>query len=170
MRKVSSAAVALWLACAAISRADSAASPTDAVSSAIAWVEAVRDKDIAKLTERTRFPATVDVNGDAKMCRNRRAKNASTFRLVAERCIIGDYLFRDSIPPRANELASVWKAIDLDALPKRLARHRKRLSVLAGHTFIAGPLSGDGITYDVVFAVSPDGRISAAFAEGEAYE
>jgi hypothetical protein len=145
--------------------------PTDnPVTSAIAWVEAVRDKDLDRLTALTRFPVAVDVDANVKGCRNKRAKNATVFRAVAQKCVVGDRLFQDSIPPRTSEIAQEWKVVALADLPKSLRRFRKQLAPLKGYKLVSGALPGDGITYQAVVAVAPDGKVSAVFADGEPYE
>lgn len=150
-------------------RASESVAPTTPTPSDVAkrWLMAVHAKDTAALTALSHLPFTDGGLHDTKC----KAKKMSTTPAELNQllgCLVKDDTLVETIPADAKYLE------DFKVRPLNEITHKafiKKLTPLAkDHAIVTGGISGDGLTYEIAFAIRPDGTVDTVFGYIEAVE
>jgi hypothetical protein len=139
-----------------------AAHPTPAAVAVMAWLSALAAKDAGKLAEASTLPFTFVTDYKRKKCdgtaKDEKARE-KIFRCLFsdEKILIRELQYRDE--NTVIQGAESESAEPNNEIPSKLRRLAGKLGSTEGQSLIAAFLSGDGISFDLLFAVrSIDGK------------
>lgn len=119
---------------------------------ALEWLAALHQKDMVKLAASSRLPF---VQEGFDRCSAKRAANPGDLTVLLGCVANSDQIFAASIPADPPKALADWHVIKSSDVAR--ANKKTGAALAKKHIFVGGTIDGDGVSYQVVIAVTKDG-------------